>query len=312
MVGIYKITVEHKSYIGSSIDIKTRIKQHHSDLKCNRHCNPLLQRAYNRYQKFAFEVLETLETYDDCTLRTLEKSYIDKLKPECNIQDPVTHFGQKKVYQFDLSGALVAEYDNITQAAITLGLSSSNIFHAAQVNEVNTRTAGGFYWQYEKDFKERTPDKRHTPIYVYTLAGFYLKSYNSVKECILDLFPTWSYTDVTSRINRVCKGKAASFQGYRFSYEKKNYLDNSLLLSIKSWYPILMVTPSKEVEVFEKTRDCVRHTGFSQPAISKAIKNQKPYRGYIFMRLGTESHELLESLEGTKTETELETVDGKV
>ena len=36
------------------------------------------------------------------------------------------------------------------------------------------------------------------------------------------------------------------------------------------------------------------------------------FKGYKFLRLGTESRELLEHLENIKTETELETIDGKV
>ena len=38
----------------------------------------------------------------------------------------------------------------------------------------------------------------------------------------------------------------------------------------------------------------------------------KKYKGYKFVRLGTESRELLGRLENIKTETELETIDGKV
>ena len=38
----------------------------------------------------------------------------------------------------------------------------------------------------------------------------------------------------------------------------------------------------------------------------------KSYKGYKFLRLGTESRELLGRLENIKTETELKTIDGKV
>ena len=52
MIGIYKIVINNKTYVGSSFNIKTRIRQHKSDLKCERHANPYLQHAYTKYQEF--------------------------------------------------------------------------------------------------------------------------------------------------------------------------------------------------------------------------------------------------------------------
>ena len=52
MKGIYKIIINDKCYIGSSFNIRLRINQHKSDLKCNRHCNAYLQNAYNKYNVF--------------------------------------------------------------------------------------------------------------------------------------------------------------------------------------------------------------------------------------------------------------------
>lgn len=310
MIGIYRIIIGNKSYIGSSINLLTRKKQHYNDLRCNRHCNPFLQNAYNKYKEFNFEILETLSFCTDENLRILEKSYIKELKPEFNIQDPVTHFGQKKVYQFDKSGNFIAEYDNITVASIALGVSSSNLFHAAQENEKNTRTAAGFYWQYEREFKPRLRDKRETNIHIYTLAGFYIKSYSTFKECVKDLFSNKSYTDVCSRINRVCRGKAASFCGYRFSYKKVEVLDNTKLLSIKCFYPIIVIDPNNKAKVYERVSCFLKeYPNFYQASISAAILKNKLYKGYKFLKLGTESHELLETLKGTEATTELETID---
>lgn len=123
MIGIYRIIIGNRSYIGSSISLSVRKKQHYSDLRCNRHCNKFLQNAYNKYKEFNFEVLKTLPSCTDESLRALEKSYIEKLNPEFNIEDPVTHFGQKKVYQFDKFGNFIAEYDNAAAASIALGIS---------------------------------------------------------------------------------------------------------------------------------------------------------------------------------------------
>ena len=63
--GIYCIEnlVNHKKYIGQSIDIKHRWKDHRRELNGNRHRNKYLQRAWNKYQEnnFHFYILETCD-----------------------------------------------------------------------------------------------------------------------------------------------------------------------------------------------------------------------------------------------------------
>lgn len=60
--GIYSITniVNNKKYIGQSVDIYTRWRNHKSALKHNRHNNEHLQSAWNIYgaENFIFEILE--------------------------------------------------------------------------------------------------------------------------------------------------------------------------------------------------------------------------------------------------------------
>ena len=62
MIGIYKIEnlINHKVYIGQSIDIAGRWLEHQIDLKGNRHRSRHLQFAWNKYgpENFSFEVLE--------------------------------------------------------------------------------------------------------------------------------------------------------------------------------------------------------------------------------------------------------------
>lgn len=310
MIGIYRIRIGNRSYIGSSMNLHIRRNQHLSDLKHNRHCNRFLQNAYNKHKEFEFEILEGCKATTDDKLRELEKLYIEVYKPEFNIEDPITHFGQKKIYQFDKQGTLIAEYSCASEAANVLEISTSNIFHAAQENEVCTRTASGFYWQYTKDFKPRTQDRRETIIYVYHLSGWYWRAYKNMKECAKDLFPEREYTEVATRVNRVCRSKAASFGGYRFSYQKLECLDNTKLLDIKCFVPIIMVTPGGKPYVYERVSFCLRENpSFQQAAISAAITKNKPYRGYKFLRLGTESHELLESLKGIEATTQSETAN---
>lgn len=63
--GIYKITnkINNKIYIGESLDIHRRWKEHIDDLNNNQHHSYKLQKDWNMYgqDKFTFDVVEELE-----------------------------------------------------------------------------------------------------------------------------------------------------------------------------------------------------------------------------------------------------------
>ena len=93
---------------------------------------------------------------------------MEKLQPEYNMQDPETNFIIKKVYQFSKNGEFIKEFESTAEAALELGISQSNIVHAAQENETFTKTAGGFIWRYTKEFGEYV-DRRHKDVYMYDI-----------------------------------------------------------------------------------------------------------------------------------------------
>lgn len=81
MIGIYKITCKHsgKFYIGSSLNIQERFKQHKNALKKNCHHSYKLQSAYDKYGKDAF-IFEVIEETSADNLLNLEQSYLDSTK----------------------------------------------------------------------------------------------------------------------------------------------------------------------------------------------------------------------------------------
>ena len=83
IIGVYKISnnlcPQGKYYIGYSCDIHKRWGTHRSTLKTNKHCNILMQRAYDKYgaECFTYEILQECETEEEA--KNIELSYLEDL-----------------------------------------------------------------------------------------------------------------------------------------------------------------------------------------------------------------------------------------
>lgn len=80
MSGVYQIynPINNKRYIGSSINVERRLKEHLRNLKRNKHINSYLQSAYNKYKDILqFQFLEECEP-DECLI--FEQYYLDYYK----------------------------------------------------------------------------------------------------------------------------------------------------------------------------------------------------------------------------------------
>ena len=84
--GIYIIfnKMNNNFYIGSAVNLIRRRYRHKTTLNRNRHINPHLQRAWNKYgeDNFFFTIWEECEP-DQLLIR--EQYWMDRLKPEYNI-----------------------------------------------------------------------------------------------------------------------------------------------------------------------------------------------------------------------------------
>lgn len=89
MAGVYQIYNEEtgKRYIGSSIDVERRLKEHKRNLKAHRHSNQHLQNAWNKYQEYlVFEALEyCILTITILQIDSLDITLMLKLRQLVNI-----------------------------------------------------------------------------------------------------------------------------------------------------------------------------------------------------------------------------------
>ena len=81
--GIYMLlnTKNGKRYVGSSINIRKRLWEHRALLRHNKHGNPHLQNAWNKYGENFFEY-SVLEKCDEDIRFIREQFYVDTLHTE--------------------------------------------------------------------------------------------------------------------------------------------------------------------------------------------------------------------------------------
>lgn len=87
--GIYAIknNINGKLYVGQSKDIQSRYRQHCSSLKKNKHYNLHLQKNYNKYGEFSFDLI-ILEECDIISLGINEQKWIDNF-PRNNLYNQI-------------------------------------------------------------------------------------------------------------------------------------------------------------------------------------------------------------------------------
>lgn len=144
--GIYCIVniSNGKRYIGSSNCIRTRLWKHRAELRHNKHENPHLQNAWNKYSEKNFDYYVVEECHVDILLER-EQYYVNAMKPEYNInlitqRPPCTLESRKRqsetrlrkfkegtlkptfkhipTFVYDLEGNFIKEYSSMKEAAI--------------------------------------------------------------------------------------------------------------------------------------------------------------------------------------------------
>jgi len=155
--GIYKLSLGGHIYIGSSKNLYARLAEHRGDLIYKHHSNEFLQKAFNKYGLDAteFDIIE----YCDPEIRfEREKFWINELKADMNLQDPVTmkpmtqytrdKIGQKsrqahaegrakrvfdkcEIECYDYFGNYITSYKDKDEAARLLGVDKKQIEAAA-------------------------------------------------------------------------------------------------------------------------------------------------------------------------------------
>ena len=235
--GIYKITCNDHSYIGSSINIYYRLKRHVSDLLKNKHANKYMQNAFNKYGRdsFMFEVIE--ECSKDVLIKT-EAYYIESISPDLNfIQNPVAmiHSNEtllkisatlkkayaskriknpcsKTVYQYNIKGFYLKSYESCTEAEKNLNLPKGKV---SKVASGKGFSCGNYRWSYEKKAKLEKSQITHAgkkTVYAFNCNNIVVEEWESINDVCHHL--KLSHSAMSIRIK-----KGNYYDGLRYSFD---------------------------------------------------------------------------------------------
>lgn len=165
--GIYMLLnkTNGKRYIGSSKNIRTRLWKHRALLRHNKHDNPHLQNAWNKYGERAF-IYSVLELCAEEERFQREQFYIDNVHPEYNIMmeaienPPATENSRRKhsetrkrlmaegviavtnnkpVYVYYKDGSFVGTWESVRKAAAALGMHYSSAYRVVQGHDFQSK-----------------------------------------------------------------------------------------------------------------------------------------------------------------------------
>jgi len=114
----------------------------------------------------------------------------------------------KKIYQFDLEGNFIKEYDSVNDAVIGIGATKWSVYNSLTRNN---RCNYKFYLSFNRDFKKSELEylrKEHkTPVYQFDLEGKFIKKHESSMDASKSLEIKYTSIHNAIHLKNVCNKK---------------------------------------------------------------------------------------------------------
>lgn len=222
-IGVYQIRniLNGMIYVGSSVDIAARWREHKYDLRMNNHRNQHLQNAYNKYGKkaFVYEVLELINEEDKDKQFEKEQYWID-LKEACN---------KKKGYNIQTEVLIVPKitkkvvcletkevFNSLEEAGRAKNIASGSI--SCCCNKRKLKQTGGYHWRFYDEYINMTEEEIEEAIFNSSSYPFIClddgKIYKNWKELPYKKGAIWRCC------NKLAKGEFATCHGRQYMYLK--------------------------------------------------------------------------------------------
>ena len=270
--GIYKIEnlINHKIYIGQSIQIQHRLQKHKSTKD-----NFYIHRAIQKYGKenFSYDIIE------ECQPNQLDKrecywiKHYNSLIPYGYNMVPGGSNGTglakgRAVEQYYLSGEYIQTFPSANQAGEKLNINISNITSCCNEERLQ---AGPFQWKWKDSNKKIKPIKGqyyNDPVLKFDLEGNFLQEYFSLTEA------SQKNNISKSSISEACKENQKSAGGFQWKYKSSNK-------QIKKIKPkIAQYTLNNELlAVFNSATQASEKTGIHRGNICSCCKGKRSTAG---------------------------------
>lgn len=309
--GIYKIEnlINHKSYIGQSVDIYGRWYDHKWELNNNKHKNQHLLRSWNKYgyENFEFTIIEEC---DKSKLNEREIYWIDYYKSfdigynqtkggdGCTgkiwTEEEISNINiSRPVLQINLDGKIINRFVSINDAEKHTGINRRGIWNCTnkyfhtykrddKIYEHFSKTYGGYIWVYEDDY-----DNFDLSFYKSKLIKNFVYQY----DLNWNLIKSWESAESTkihgydpTVIRRACQGDNMTAYGFLWSYEVKNL--DEYIIWFNEHFNVKYIAQYDLNDNLKKVWNTAKETeqdGFCACSVRECAKgNQSTHKGYIF------------------------------
>lgn len=279
MIGIYKVTnkLNGKVYIGQSINIKQRWKQHRTNATVRKES---LYLAFQKYglENFSFEVLETCQEKE---LDEKEQYYISYYNSYNNGYNMTLGGQNNKVFYSDIICQLWDKGFNVTEICLELGLSRSSVYSRLKdyqnYQPLISNQRGGRQ-AYETMIKNGTLPVHMRPraIVQYDIWGNKIKEWDSARQIKREIGID------NTLVGKVLKGEYYQAGGYQWKLIG-DYPEN-LELKIPLKFGIIQKDKNENiVKSFSSLKEVKEELKKNPTSVSKCLKNkQKTAYGFIW------------------------------
>lgn len=262
-------------YIGNSINIF----KSNSELK-----NPKIpfhkavkKYGYNAFKRAIIKVFDNEQDALDLEAEIVNEEFIKRSDTyNITLGGGMPPLLNKTIYQYDLNGNFIKEWESLTEAGNYYNISSNSIGRATLFKRTSCECFWSFY-KFQKldisDFKQYSPKK---PVHIYNEFGIYEKSFESISDCSKFL------NDHISHVQRSIK-TGIKTKGYYISLElSSEYIKpkKERLSGMIHQYDL----DGNYIQSFKGPKELKEQLNLNTLGINNSIKLNESYKGYLWIR----------------------------